>query len=49
MNSDTSVQTMSKVMDKISVQNDKLSETSQMFNLLHNEIGTVADAIVPDS
>ena len=46
VNSDTSVQTMSKVMDKISVQNDKLSETSQMFNLLHNEIGTVADAIV---
>lgn len=46
VNSDTSVQTMSKVMDKIGVQNDKLSETSQMFNLLHNEIGTVADAIV---
>ena len=45
VNSDTSVQTMSKVMDKIGVQNDKLSETSQMFNLLHNEIGTVADAI----
>ena len=45
MNSDTSVQTMSKVMDKIGVQNDKLSETSQMFNLLQNEIGTVADAI----
>lgn len=45
VNSDTSVQTMSKVMDKIGVQNDKLSETSQMFNLLQNEIGTVADAI----
>lgn len=45
VNSDTSVQTMGDVMDKIGVQNDKLSETSQMFNLLHNEIGTVADAI----
>lgn len=45
VNSDTSVQTMGEVMDKIGVQNDKLSETSQMFNLLHNEIGTVADAI----
>lgn len=45
VNSDTSVQTMGDVMTQIGIQNDKLSETSQMFVSLQNEIGTVADAI----
>lgn len=44
-NSDTSVQTMNEVVEKIEVQNDKLSETGQMFRSLNTEINEVAAAI----
>lgn len=45
-NSDTSVRTMSKVAENIEIQNDKLSETENMFQSLNAEIYGVADAIV---
>ena len=38
VNSDTSVQTMGDVMDKIGVQNDKLSETSQTVSYTHLDV-----------
>lgn len=44
-NSDTSVKTMNEVTDNIKVQNDKLSETEQMFKSLNTEIHEVSDAI----
>ncbi len=44
-NSDTSVKTMNEVTDNIKVQNDKLSETEQMFKSLNMEIHEVSDAI----
>ncbi len=44
-NSDTSVRTMSEVAENIEVQNDKLSETGNMFQSLNTEIYSVADAI----
>ena len=45
-NSDTSVMTMSEVVGNIEVQNDKLSQTSDMFSALNTEIHVVADAII---
>lgn len=45
-NSDTSVRTMNKVAENIEIQNDKLSETGNMFQSLNTEIYGVADAIV---
>ncbi len=44
-NSDTSVRTMSEVAENIEVQNDKLSQTGNMFQSLNTEIYSVADAI----
>ncbi len=44
-NSDTSVRTMGEVAENIEIQNDKLSETGNMFQSLNTEIYGVADAI----
>lgn len=44
-NSDTSVRTMNEVVEKIEVQNDKLSQTGNMFRSLNTEINEVAGAI----
>lgn len=44
-NSDTSVQTMNEVADNIQIQNNKLSETREMFQALNTEINDVASAI----
>lgn len=44
-NSDTSVQTMTEVADNIQIQNDKLTETRNMFQALNAEVNDVANAI----
>lgn len=44
-NSDTSVRTMNEVVENIEVQNDKLSQTGNMFQSLNVEINEVAGAI----